>query len=113
MEIERMTVQNGGYRPNSGRKAGAKTILRKQLIELGQEFDSIVGDSFKDIISELLRLALESEDDNIRLKAASYLVNRILGMPQQKIDQTVEISESEEVAAARQMLQTIDSQAGE
>lgn len=103
----------GGKREGAGRKIGAKTIFRMQLIELGEEFDTIVGQAFPDIVRKLVQLALTSPDENIQFKAATFLTNHIVGLPVQRIDQTVETSDSDEVSAARQLLQAVPSQAGE
>ncbi len=89
---------------NRGRPKKPKTILRAQIIELQEEFDSIAGNRFIEVINSLLTMALESPDEDIRLKASIYVTNRLLGMPTQHTENTTDIVINEDIEAAKALL---------
>jgi hypothetical protein len=70
-------ASHGGKRPNSGRKSNAQKAL-----ELG-----FVCKAFSLPVQETKwNQLLNSQDENIVLKAMTYLTNRVYGMPKQPIE---------------------------
>jgi hypothetical protein len=68
---------HGGKRPNAGRKSNAQRNL---------EVGFICKAFSKDVQEIKWKQLLDSKDENIVLKAMTYLTNRVFGMPTQPIE---------------------------
>lgn len=79
---------HGGYRENAGRKHGSKSVVRKEILELYNKYREEVHNRYDTLLENLFDLALNSDNDAVRLKATMYVFDRLLGRPTQSIQIT-------------------------
>lgn len=75
----------GGKRPGAGRKPLA---IRKLTDRWKEDTGTIV-----ELLMELKRLALRSEDESVRVAAIREYLNRVIGKPRQEVSVQVRRSE--------------------
>lgn len=62
--------------------------LDKRRQEIKSQGNSFILSELRNCIDELLKIALKGESEKVRSDTAQYLVNRVLGTPTNKIEQT-------------------------
>lgn len=84
-EMASFKGQNGGYRPNSGRKPSIEKI-RAEIYDISKaEFWCKLAND-KAVIR--LQQMLDNPDDSVAFKAVKEILDRTLGKPRESIDHT-------------------------
>lgn len=72
-----------------------KATLNEYQQSIKTEGENIIKGKLTTYISELERIALTGKSEKNKLDALEYLVNRVMGTPTNKVEQTVETKEEE------------------
>lgn len=73
-----------------------KDEWNKRIHQIKTEGNNRITNNLDKYVTELEKIALTSESDKIRADALSYLINRVLGTPTNKIEQTTEDKDKKE-----------------